>query len=404
MHDPKQSNLTRREFLRTTTCGAALTGVGVGAFRALAAPAASQPATQPALPAGILGRTQYPVTRVSFGAIALSENLHVRLLRMAIDYGINLVHTAKGYTGGNSMRIVGQVFQENPRLRDRAWLAYKIDGKSIEEELNDGLAAMKTDNVDLLLPTLHEADPQRLETIITVQEKLRKEGKIRHVGFVCHKNYNEVIPLVLQKAPDFFEAALIATAWAMGVSNKLRGQGDERASKQFVENLRALRKSNVGILSMKSGAQQAVSQGPDVFGPHVKNLIQKASVDTVLTTLKTREQLETVRRLDLKDLQPTPAEQEKAQAFNRSRSEACRLCGACNKACPQALPVSDLMRVRLYHDEYGEPELAKAEFQALGLNPESLLRSCGPCADCTAVCPAGLAGARTIRQIAMKFV
>ena len=40
----------------------------------------------------------------------------------------------------------------------------------------------------------------------------------------------------------------------------------------------------------------------------------------------------------------------------------CRMCGNCGKTCPKGLPVAELMRVRMYHDEDGLPDHARDEF------------------------------------------
>ena len=153
---------------------------------------------------------------------------------------------------------------------------------------------------------------------------------------------------------------------------------------------------------MKSGARQAVTQGYKAFGPHAKTVLA-AGADTVLTSITTRDELEMIRRLDLSELKLSPDEQKAAQAFQRSRHSACRMCASCSNACPQGMPINDLMRIRMYHDEYGWSEHARTEFQLLKVKPEQWFTKCGDCTVCSQVCPVGMAHAREVRRVASLF-
>src|SRR5215207_9132693 len=75
-----------------------------------------------------LGRTGLPVSEIGFGAwgiggdgwIGAEEDESVRALRRALDLGVTLVDTARGY--GESERIVGSVLKG----RDDVYVATKV--------------------------------------------------------------------------------------------------------------------------------------------------------------------------------------------------------------------------------------------------------------------------------------
>lgn len=383
-----QNDLSRRGFLRTAAAAAAAAGWGSSAF------AADKDSRKPTLPYGMLGKTKYPTTLISFGAIKIAERTGTRVVKAGIDAGMNLLHTSATYGRGASVQAIGELFKAAPQYREKIFLCLKSFTPDKEEELTGMLKTLHADHADLLLSTMDKADPARLEVIQKGQDKLKAKGLIRHTGFVCHGDMNEVVEMVLDKAPDYFDATLLA----MRMVPVPGGHPADEAGKRFVENLKKLREKKVGIISMKSGAQAAVRKGTDVFQPHAKAILE-AGADTVLTTFDAFSQVDLVKELKLSS--PfTPAEKKAAAEFYEKNAGACRMCAECTKACPQGLPVSDLMRVRMYHDEYGWPEHARNEFALLGPSAARALGACGDCTACSQVCPVQLAGSFNVQRIA----
>lgn len=154
-----------------------------------------------------LGKTGIEVSEIAFGGVEigmpygigitgkadmLPEREAVRLLRTALEAGVNFFDTARMY--GESERIMGKAFGDR---RHDAIIATKCrhfmdkDGnlppsaelaKRIESSLNESLATLKTDYVDVFM--LHQGDVRILENE-TVSESfvnLKKAGKIRATG------------------------------------------------------------------------------------------------------------------------------------------------------------------------------------------------------------------------------
>jgi predicted aldo/keto reductase-like oxidoreductase len=212
---------------------------------------------------------------------------------------------------------------------------------------------------------------------------------------------NGAIELVLARAPDYFDVALIAMRMVPAPGNPEPDVGGD-AGKRFLKNLKALREKRIGILSMKSGAHGAVRKGPRFFQSHAKVVLQ-AGADSVLTSFNTFEQIDMIKTLDLKSPHLTPAERKAAVELRRNQTQACLMCGNCNKVCPRGLPVSDLMRCRMYHEEYGWHEHARAEYAALGVDWKWAARDCAGCSACAGVCPVGLTGPETIARVASRL-
>jgi predicted aldo/keto reductase-like oxidoreductase len=116
-----------------------------------------------------------------------------RMLRYAIDQGINYVDTAYPYHGGGSERFLGNALKDG--YRQKVHLASKLPswliGKAADFNLylNRQLRRLKTDHLDLYL--LHGLNSSRWEKlrdlgVIEWAEKAKQEGRILALGFSFH--------------------------------------------------------------------------------------------------------------------------------------------------------------------------------------------------------------------------
>jgi len=394
----QKSDVSRRDFLQAAGGAVVVSALPV---RLPAEEAAGGATTKPSkLDAGVLGRTKYPVTKVSFGAIRIKPPHGTRLLKTAIDYGVNLVHTATGYTGGGSVEAIGALFKEHPDYRQKVFLCLKNGGPGDERSVDNGLKGMNTDHVDMLMPTIHSADPARLEGIVKLNEMMVKNGKARFGAFTTHSEMNEVIELVLKEAPDAFDGTLMSMAPAgIRLGSSKQDETDE-VRQRFLANIKGLREHGVGIISMKSGAKRAVGRGKRLFEPHCKSVLQ-AGADTVLTSFGNFNEVEVVPQLDLSSLAMTGLQRRLTAALCDGD---CMMCGACTHACPQGLPVADLVRVGSYPRSPDWAEHAASEYAALGVRAAQVASACSGCAGgCRGACPLQLASGKHVRRVAAHF-
>ncbi|MGW0781871.1 aldo/keto reductase [Streptomyces sp. NPDC002913] len=152
-----------------------------------------------------LGRSGIQVSEIGYGAwgigesswIGASEDESVRALHRAIDLGVNLIDTARGY--GESERIVGRVVRE--RAGDEVLVATKVPPKNriwpapdgldpadtfpgahIRTSLETSLSASGLDHFDVVQFHVWNDDwLGRGDWLETVAD-LKKEGKLRLFG------------------------------------------------------------------------------------------------------------------------------------------------------------------------------------------------------------------------------
>jgi predicted aldo/keto reductase-like oxidoreductase len=76
-------------------------------------------------------------------------------------------------------------------------------------------------------------------------------------------------------------------------------------------------------------------------------------------------------------------------AHVRERSASvCRMCGACERACPARVPIRDVLRCITYRDLHGKAAYARAVYREhVG---RAAVAACGDCVACARACPHGI--------------
>jgi predicted aldo/keto reductase-like oxidoreductase len=179
--------MKRRDFIKAV----ALTGI-VSSFDGVLH------ASTGTVPRRTLGHTGEKVSMVGLGGYHIGnqsdENESIRIIRAALDGGINFLDNCWDYNGGESEVRMGKALRDG--YRQKAFLMTKIDGrdaKTANSQLEQSLQRLQTDHIDLL--QFHEVirmnDPERIfadgggmETAV----KARQAGKIRYIGFTGHKS------------------------------------------------------------------------------------------------------------------------------------------------------------------------------------------------------------------------
>jgi predicted aldo/keto reductase-like oxidoreductase len=190
--DESAHSVTRRHFLElSAAAAAAVVAAGSGGF-------AWADEMKQGIPYRTLGKTGERVSLVGVGGSHIGmqkdEQESLRIIRAALDRGINFLDNSWDYNDGKSEERMGKALRDG--YRQKAFLMTKIDGRtqgSATKQLDESLKRLQTDHVDLL--QFHEIirmeDPDRifapggaLEAVLAA----KKAGKVRYIGFTGHKD------------------------------------------------------------------------------------------------------------------------------------------------------------------------------------------------------------------------
>ena len=151
------------------------------------------------MPMRTLGRTGERVSAIGLGGFHLGkpdlrEAESIRILRTAIDAGINFLDNSWDYNDGRSEVRMGKALRDG--YRERAFLMTKIDGQTrtaATRQIKESLRRLQTDIIDLLQfhEIIRKEDPGRIfaeDGAIEAALEAKDAGRIRYVGFTGHKS------------------------------------------------------------------------------------------------------------------------------------------------------------------------------------------------------------------------
>ena len=180
--------MDRREFVKLSLTTALVSGVSQSVFGEKTS----------AMQYRTLGHTGEKVSIVGLGGyhIGMQKDVSesVRIIRTALDNGINFLDNCWDYNDGQSEIRMGDALQNG--YRAKAFLMTKIDGRdknTATQQIEQSLKRLRTGHIDLL--QFHEvirlSDPDKIfgpgggmEAALAA----KKAGKIRYIGFTGHKN------------------------------------------------------------------------------------------------------------------------------------------------------------------------------------------------------------------------
>jgi len=150
-----------------------------------------------------LGRTDFQVSQISFGAWAIggdwgkvSDDESLAALHRAIDLGVNFIDTADVYGDGRSEKLVAQVKRER---REPIYIATKA-GRRLNPHVASGynrenlttfversLKYLQTEAIDLLQLHCPPTEVYYMPETFSILDDLVAQGKLRYYGVSVEK-------------------------------------------------------------------------------------------------------------------------------------------------------------------------------------------------------------------------
>lgn len=329
----------------------------------------------------------------------IDETEAVRMVRYAIDNGVNYVDTAYPYHGGQSEVVLGKALKDG--YREKVKLATKLPVWLVESPadfdrlLNEQLAKLQTSSIDFYL--LHALSHGRWQDIVLKHKLLDRaeaalaDGRIRHLGFSFHDDY-----------PAFEEIVNGSNLWSF-CQIQYNYMDDENQA--GVRGLKLATDKGLGVVVMEplmggrlANPPKDVLEAMESFPVRrtpvewaLQWLWNQPEVSVILSGMSTMAQVE--ENLNFADrscpLSFTPAEQALiAQVREKYRARTaipCSKCGYC-MPCPNGVNIPGNFEYFNYAHLYDNLEDARFKYQIF-LTEAQRSSACIACGVCEELCP-----------------
>lgn len=348
-----------------------------------------------------LGRTGMRISDISFGGSRLGAG-EGDTVRHALDRGINYFDSADSYTGGSSEGTIGEALKGK---RDRVYLTSKTYTNPTDRRdammrsLEASLRRLRTDYVDVYFNhAVNDVARMKNPEWREFTARAKQQGKIRAVGMSGHAGR---LIECLDYALDTDSVDVILVAYNFGQDPSFyqpftRSFDFIARQPQLPRVLQKAKGKNVGVVAMKTlmGARlndmRPFEKGGATFAQAAfRWTLSNKNVDALIVSMTSPADID--EYVAASGSQSTAGEDRPLlQRYVRlNGASQCRYgCSECLSACPNGVPIGEVMRTRMYAVDYGDEALARREYALLspGASP------CLSCAaqPCRSACPHGL--------------
>ncbi len=333
-----------------------------------------------------LGRTGFDMSDISFGTTKLQDPA---VARRAIERGINYFDTAPDYADAASERALGEGIRGTPR--DQLFIASKFctpDGHldddtpvpEVMAAVEASLRRLQIDHLDLVhIHAVNSVERLMAPNIHEAFDRLKEQGKVRFLGVSSHTPRLEE---VMRHAVDSDRFDVIMVAYNFEHWPKLHGIFHDAHEK------------DVGVVAMKTLKGAHHTQLAE-FTPNERESFAQAAFKWVLANPDVSGLVISIRDFGQIDeylyasgKAPTASDLALLEKYDGLITRMyCRPgCGACLESCPADVPIDDILRYRMYAENYGQERDAMRAYAKL--DPERTAAHCASCsAPCEAACP-----------------
>jgi predicted aldo/keto reductase-like oxidoreductase len=346
-----------------------------------------------------LGSTGIKVSRFGLGCMRFPKDKKdaVKMVRYAIDNGVNYIDTAYVYT--NSEVITGEALRDG--YRNKITLTTKSpiwniqSNSDFEKYLDEQLKCLQTDYIDMYL--LHNMDPENWEKVkkydgLTFLDKMIKKGKIRHKGFSIHNT------------TEAFKEIVDTFNWEMAqIQLNILGENYQVG----LEGLKYGAKKGLGMVIMEPLlGGSIVNNMPDEIEPLLNEYPEKRSladwcfrwlynmpeVSLILSGTSTMEQLKDNLRIFEKSKPNVMSQKDMELIRNIQKiyeSKANIACTGCNYCmpCPQGIHIPDIFKLYNQYQVFNKPAGGRLFYQRNTVTSGGGADQCVSCGNCKEHCP-----------------
>ena len=368
------------------------------------------------------GRTGWNASALAFGCMRLptlgapekvDEQLAIRMIRSAVDAGVNYVDTAYPYHGGRSEAVLGKAlkdgYRQKVKLADKMpmWLA-KEPG-DFDRLFNEQLDRLQTDHVDLYLLHALSRGTWKKGRELGVQEWLERQvaaGRIGWLGFSFHDELSAFKEIV--DAWDRWTFCMIFYNYASEqVQAGTAGLHYAAGKGLAVSVMEPLMGGN--LVSPPPPVKALWDKAPKSRTPAdwaLQWVWNKPEVSTVLSGMSNmahvQENLASAENAAVGSLSSRELDivREVAAAYEKLRPIPCTQCNYC-MPCSSGVNIPRVLDVYNKAVAFSNPGEARREFGFVP--PSARAGACTECLECEGKCPQEVPVHEWMKRIAAEF-
>jgi hypothetical protein len=338
------------------------------------------------------------ISDISFGSSRLKLG-EENLVQHALDRGVNYFDTAESYSRHKSEVVLGNALKTK---RNQVYIATKMFATastrktSMMRTLEDSLRRLQTDHVEILFNhAVNDVSRLRNDEWYEFTEEAKKQGKIQFTGLSGHAGQLvECVDYAVDN--DLVDVLLLGHNFGQDPAfyEKFIRSFDMVANQPDLPRVMAkAKKKDVGVVAMKvlRGARlndmRPFEKGGHTYAQAAfKWALSSPDVDAAIISMTSAA--------DIDEYLGASGQSQISQADYKLLEQYARLtnmtycrhaCNDCVGACPFEVPISDVLRTRMYATDYGDLTFARDEYAQLEKSADACLSCDGkPCQDaCT---------------------
>lgn len=338
---------------------------------------------------------------------SIDEEKAEKMLDAAYEAGINYFDTAYNYHDGKSEAMVGKALAKYDRstyfltTKLPVWLVEKPE--DVERILEEQLSRLQKDYVDFyLLHALNKGSWEKVKELHMIEacEELRRQGKIKYLGFSFHDEY-EVFEEILnyyhwdfcqiqynymdteEQAGDKGYALAEKLGIPMIIMEPVRGGSLAGFSEDINEKFHALNPD----ASVASYALRWVASHPNV----------KVVLSGMSTMEQTQDNLKTFGNFKPLDDAEQQMIREVVTALRSRIQNGCTGCSYC-MPCPAGVNIPSNFKAWNEYYVYGKYDAVKFPWEN-GIKEEEKPFNCIECGKCENICPQHLSIREDLKKV-----
>lgn len=360
-----------------------------------------------------MGAMRLPVIDGNDAAIDVKTT--EEMVSYAMEHGINYYDTAWGYHNGNSESVIGNALKRYPR--DSFFLTTKFPGydlsnmDKVETIFEEQLKKCQTDYFDFYL--FHNVCEMNIDAYLDPKYGIydylmeqKRNGRIRHLGFSAHGNY-ETISRFLKaygKDMEFCQLQLNYLDWTFqGGKEKVELLKEYNIPVWVMEPLRGGKLASLSPENEKKLKSLRPEESITAWAFRFLQTIPEVTV--TLSGMSDMTQLKENIRTFEEDKPLSDKEMETllgiADEMLGKKTLPCTACHYCVSHCPQGLDIPELLNL------YNEHVFTEGGFiapMALSSYPDDKKPdACIGCRNCEAVCPQQIKISEAMADFAEKL-